>query len=142
MARIVYVNGNYLPEEQGNVSMFDRGFLFADGVYEVTPVVRGKLVDYEAHMERLARSLAEIHITGSATRAELDNMHMGLIHKNCLGERKLTPDEDYCAEEAFLTSASNFVMPITEIDGHRIGGGQPGPVARKLRELILEEAMR
>jgi D-alanine transaminase len=280
MARIVYVNGEYLPEDQGKVSMFDRGFLFADGVYEVTPVVRGRLVDYEAHMERLVRSLAEIRIAGAPTRNELDNMHMGLIHKNGLKEghiymqitrgaadrdfkfpkdakptmigftqtgqlvdnpnatvgikvitvpdlrwkrrdiksvmllgpvlgkqeayengamegwmvedgyvtegtssnayivkdntvitrglsneilagctrralfrlanehgvnvveRKFTPDEAYGAEEAFLTSASNFVMPIVEIDGHRIGGGQPGPVARKLRELILQEATR
>ncbi len=57
-------------------------------------------------------------------------------------ERKFTPDEAYGADEAFLTSASNFVMPIVDIDGHRIGGGQPGPVARKLRELFLEEATR
>ncbi len=86
MSRTVYVNGEYLPEEQGKVSMFDRGFLFADGVYEVTPVVRGKLVDYEAHMKRLVRSLAEIRITGAPTRNELDNMHMGLIQKNGLTE--------------------------------------------------------
>jgi D-alanine transaminase len=57
-------------------------------------------------------------------------------------ERKFTPGEAYGAEEAFLTSASNFVMPIVEIDGRRIGGGQPGPVARRLRELFLEEAAR
>ena len=42
-----------------------------------------------------------------------------------------TPEEAYAADEAFLTSASNFVLPIVEIDGKRIGGGQPGPVARR-----------
>ena len=47
-----------------------------------------------------------------------------------------TPEEAYAADEAFLTSASQFVMPIVEIDGKRIGGGQPGPIARKLRELV------
>ena len=52
-----------------------------------------------------------------------------------------TPDEAYAADEAFLTSASNFVMPIVEIDNKRVGGGQPGPVTRKLREMFLEEAM-
>lgn len=277
MSRIVYVNGDYLPEEQGKVSIFDRGFLFADGVYEVSAVVNGKLVDYEAHMERLVRSLGEIRIAQPVTRAELDAMHHELIKRNALSEgwiymqvtrgaadrdfkfpkdakptliaftqtgqlldnpnaaagvkvvtvqdlrwkrrdiksvmllapvlgkqmayekgafegwmvedgyvtegtssnayivkdntvitrglsheilagctrralfrlanehgvnvveRKFTPDEAYGAEEAFLTSASNFVLPITEIDGHRIGGGQPGPVARKLREIFLEE---
>jgi D-alanine transaminase len=55
-------------------------------------------------------------------------------------ERKFTPEEAYAADEAFLTSASQFVMPIVEIDGRRIGGGQPGPVVRKLRELFLKEA--
>ena len=54
-------------------------------------------------------------------------------------ERLFTPEEAYAADEAFLTSASQFVMPITEIDGHRIGGGQPGPVTRKLRELFLRK---
>jgi D-alanine transaminase len=55
-------------------------------------------------------------------------------------ERAFTAEEAYAADEAFLTSASQFVMPIVEIDGHRIGGGQPGPVARKLREIFLQEA--
>ena len=57
-------------------------------------------------------------------------------------ERLFTPDEAYDADEAFLTSASNFVMPIVEIDNKRIGGGQPGPITRKLREMFLEEAMK
>ena len=55
-------------------------------------------------------------------------------------ERKFTVEEALAADEAFLTSASQFVMPIVEIDGHRIGGGQPGPVVWKLRELFLKEA--
>ena len=55
-------------------------------------------------------------------------------------ERKFTAEEAYAADEAFLTSASQFVMPIVEIDGKRIGGGQPGPVVRKLREIFLQEA--
>jgi D-alanine transaminase len=56
-------------------------------------------------------------------------------------ERLFTPDEAYAADEAFLTSASNFVLPIVEIDQRRVGGGQPGPVTRKLREMFLEEVM-
>lgn len=46
-------NGEYLPEADAKVSIFDRGFLFADGVYEVTPIVNGRLVDYDARVERL-----------------------------------------------------------------------------------------
>jgi D-alanine transaminase len=278
MSRIAYVNGSYVPEAEAKVSIFDRGFLFADGVYEVTPVVNGKLVDYDAHMERLDRSLGELRMAWPCTKAELQVMHEELVKRNKLKEgiiymqvsrgvadrmfnfpkditsslvafpqvmtlvdnpnartgvkvvttpdirwlrrdiksvmllapvlgkqdayekgaaegwmvedgyvtegtssnayivkgdtvitrplsnrilagctrralmrlsqehgvkieeRLFTPDEAYVADEAFLTSASQFVMPITEIDGKRIGGGQPGPVARKLRELFLEEA--
>ncbi len=278
MSRIAYVNGSYLPEGEAKVSIFDRGFLFADGVYEVTPIVNGKLVDYDAHMERLDRSLNELRMAWPCSKVELRAMHVELITRNNLSEgiiymqvtrgvadrqfnfpkdaksslvafpqvmslidnpnartgvkvvttpdirwlrrdiksvmllapvlgkqeayekgasegwmvedgfvtegtssnayivkdntvitrplsnrilagctrralfrlaaehgvkieeRLFTPDEAYAADEAFLTSASQFVMPIVEIDGKRVGGGQPGPVTRKLRELFLEEA--
>ncbi len=278
MSRIAYVNGEYLPESEAKISVFDRGFLFADGVYEVTPIVNGKLVDYPAHMERLERSLSELKMAWPCTKDALKTMHEELIARNTLKEgiiymqitrgiadrmfnfpkeiksslvafpqvmslvdnpnartgvkvvttpdirwlrrdiksvmllapvlgkqeayekgaaeawmvedgkitegtssnayivkgnkvitrplsnrilagctrralfrlskehgieveeRLFTPEEAYTADEAFLTSASQFVMPIVEIDGHRIGGGQPGPVVRKLRELFLEEA--
>ncbi len=278
MARTVYVNGEYLPESEGKISIFDRGFLFADGVYEVTAVVNGRLVDYDPHMERLERSLRELRMGWPCTKDELRAMYLEMIRRNALTEgiiymqvtrgaadrtfnfpkdakptliaftqvmklvdnpnavtgvkvittpdlrwarrdiktvmllapvlgkqeayekgahegwmiedgyvtegtssnayivkdgrvitrglsnailagctrralfrlakeqgveieeRAFTADEAYAADEAFLTSASQFVMPIVEIDGHRIGGGQPGPVVRKLRELFLKEA--
>ncbi len=279
MNRTVYINGSYVPEEQGKISIFDRGFLFADGVYEVTAVVHGKLVDYAAHMERLERSLSELEMAWPCSKDELHAMHLEMIKRNTLDEgwiymqvtrgvadrdfkfpkdakptliaftqtkklinnidaakgvavitvpdirwarrdvktvmllapvlgkqaaakagcaeawmvedgkvtegtssnayivkngkvvtrglsnsilagctrralfrlsnehgieieeRAFTPDEAYDADEAFLTSASNFVLPIVEIDGCRIGGGQPGPVSRKLREIFLKEAI-
>jgi len=279
MSRVVYVNGSYVPEEQGKISIFDRGFLFADGIYEVTAVVKARLVDYDAHMERLERSLREIRLDWPCSKEELKAMHLDMVKRNnldegwiymqitrgsadrdfkfpkgvkptliaftqakklvdnpdavrgvsvitvpdirwarrdiksvmllapvlgkqaayeagafeawmvedgkitegtssnayivkdgkvitrglsnsilagctrralfrlakekgvTLEERAFTPDEAYAADEAFLTSASNFVMPIVEIDNKRVGGGQPGPVTRKLREMFLEEAM-
>ena len=269
-----------MPENEGKVSIFDRGFLFADGVYEVTAVIGRKFVDYDAHMERLDRSLRELAMAWPCSKAELRQMHEELVKRNKLDEgiiymqvtrgaadrdfrfpkdaksslvaftqvqklvdnpyaaagvkvvtipdirwarrdiksvmllapvlgkqrafeqgafegwmvedgkitegtssnayivkdgkvvtrplsnailagctrralfrlakehdvaieeRLFTPDEAYQADEAFLTSASSFVLPIVEIDGKRIGGGQPGPVARKLREIYLEEATR
>ncbi len=279
MGRIVYVNGKYLPEEQGKISIFDRGFLFADGIYEVTAVIHGRLIDYAPHMERLERSLQEVRMGWPCSKDDLKIMHMEMIKRNKLDqgwiymqitrgaadrdfkfpkdvkptlvaftqeknlidnpdaargvkvitvpdirwarrdiksvmllapvlgkqaayeagafeawmiedgmvtegtssnayivkdgkvvtrglsnrilagctrrslfrlakeqgveieERAFSAAEVYGADEAFLTSASNFVLPITEIDGHRIGGGQPGPVTRKLREMFLQEAM-
>ncbi len=58
--RTVYVNGDYLPETEAKVSIFDRGFLMADGVYEVTSVLGGKLIDFDGHLKRLERSLSEL----------------------------------------------------------------------------------
>ena len=86
MGRIVYVNGAYVPEEEAKISIFDRGFIFADGIYEVSAVINGKLVDYDAHMERLKRSLGEIRISGAPDRAALDDMHRQLIARNRLHE--------------------------------------------------------
>ena len=58
MSRIVYLNGQYLSEDQAQVSIFDRGFLMADGIYEVTAVLDGKLADFPTHsaIAVLARS--------------------------------------------------------------------------------------
>ncbi|NCO86752.1 MAG: D-amino-acid transaminase [Rhodobacterales bacterium] len=284
MTRTVYVNGDYLPEDQARVSVFDRGFLMADGVYEVTSVLGGKLVDFDGHMVRLARSLAELDLAAPATPEELLAIHRELLRLNdvtdgmvylqitrgapadrdfafpdpavtpstlvlftqskpgladsplartgikvisiedirwgrrdiktvqllypsmgkmmakkagCddawmvedghvtegtsnnayivrgktivtrhLGneilagitraavlrfareaqmqveERAFTIDEARAADEAFVTSATTFVMPVVEIDGTPVGAGTPGPVARRLREIYLEESRK
>ena len=62
MSRIAYVSGRYLPQSVASVSIEDRGYQFADGVYEVMAVHRGKLLDRELHLKRLERSLAELRI--------------------------------------------------------------------------------
>jgi len=280
MSRICYVNGQYLPENDAKISIFDRGFLFGDGVYEVTPIVNSRLVDFDAHIERLGRSLGELKMAWPRTKDEIRAMHHELVKRNDLNEgmiymqvtrgvadrmfnfpkditstiiaftqkaalvdnpyartgikvittpdirwgrrdiktvmllapvlgkqaaveagvtdawmvqdgkitegtsnnafivkdgkvitrplsndilpgctrralfrlakeqgvqieeRLFTPEEAYEADEAFITSASQFVMPVTEIDGKRIGGGQPGPISRKMRDLFLEEAQK
>ena len=63
--RTIYLNGKYIPETEGKVSVFDRGFLFSDSVYEVVSVLDGKLVDFGGHVRRLARSLGELGIKGA-----------------------------------------------------------------------------
>jgi len=62
LTRIVYLNGDWLPEADAKVSIFDRGFLFADAIYEVTGVVDGKLLEYPGHAARLQRSTTELGI--------------------------------------------------------------------------------
>ena len=82
MSRTVYVNGDYVPEEEAKISVFDRGFPMADAVYEVTTVVDGKLIDYPAHMERLERSLDELDMAEPEQMADLLEIHRELIRLN------------------------------------------------------------
>ena len=62
MTRIVYLNGEYLPADEAKVSIFDRGYIFGDGVYEVVPVFEGSVVDKAYFLERLDRSLSQIRL--------------------------------------------------------------------------------
>ena len=283
MSRIVYVNGHYVPEEEASISVFDRGFLFADGVYEVTSVLDGKLLDFEGHATRLKRSLDELRMAAPVTGDELLTIHRELLDRNQLvegtiylqitrgsegdrdfvfpnpdevpstlvlftqaksianspaaakgmkiisvpdlrwarrdiktvqllypsmgkmmakaagmddawmiedghvtegtsnnayivkggkiitrhlsneilhgitraavlrfareaqmevEERAFTIDEAKSADEAFITSASAFVMPVVEIDEAPLGDGAPGPVATRLREIYLDESLK
>ena len=280
MSRTVYVNGDYVPEEEARISVFDRGFLFADAVYEVTSVIGGRLIDFEGHCARLRRSLAELDMPSPATDEELLAIHRALVERNAVEEgmvylqvtrgaadrdfaypaepvpslvlftqakalvdnpaaergmdvitipderwgrrdiktvqllypsmgkmaakaagaadawmvqdghvtegtsnnayivtggrivtrglgheilagitraavlrfareaqmqveeRAFTPEEAKGADEAFVTSASTFVMPVVRIDGEPVGDGAPGPVSRRLREIYLDEARR
>jgi D-alanine transaminase len=82
MSRIVYLNGVYVPEEKAKVSVFDRAFLFGDGVYEVTAVLDRKLVDFQPHLARLDRSLKEIALTAPLSHAELRRLHKELVARN------------------------------------------------------------
>ncbi len=284
MTRTVYVNGTYLPEDQATVSIFDRGFLMADGVYEVTTVIDGKLIDFDGHLTRLDRSLRELDMTNPMPREDWLAMHRALVEHNALDqgliylqvtrgapgdrdfvypdpdttaptvvaftqanpklvdspkaakgirvaliddlrwgrrdiktvqllypsmgkmmairagcddawmvqdgevtegtsnnayiikdgriltralsndilhgitraavlrfareaqmpveERGFTPDEARAADEAFVTSASTFVMPVVEIDGTPVGSGAPGPLTTRLREIYIEESRK
>jgi len=284
MSRTVYVNGEYLPEEEAKVSIFDRGFLMADGVYEVTSVLGGKLLEFEGHAARLERSLIELDMACPVTKEELLEINRELVRLNeidegmvylqitrgsagdrdfvfpdpekvpstivmftqskpglanapaakvgikvisiddirwgrrdiktvqllypsmgkmmakaagcddawmvddgvvtegtsnnayivkggkiitrnlsndilhgitrssvlryakeaqmTVEERGFSIDEAQNADEAFVTSASAFVMPVVEIDGAKIGDGVPGKVATRLREIYLEESMK
>ncbi|SHI83220.1 D-amino-acid transaminase [Wenxinia saemankumensis] len=283
MTRTVYVNGDYLPEGEAKVSVFDRGFLMADGVYEVTSVLGGRLIDFDGHAARLDRSLTELGMTMPMAAEDLRGIHRELVARNGvedgmvylqitrgapadrdfayppqdtpqtvvlftqnkpgladspaartgirvisiddrrwgrrdiktvqllypsmgkmmakaagaddawmvedghvtegtsnnayivaggtivtrdLGdhilsgitraavlrfareaqmkveERAFTIAEAQAADEAFITSASTFVMPVVAIDGAPIGDGTPGPVARRLREIYFEESRK
>lgn len=80
--RTVYVNGEYLPEDQARVSVFDRGFLMADAVYEVVSVLDARILDFQGHMTRLARSLNELAIANPLSEEEYLAIHRELVTRN------------------------------------------------------------
>ena len=71
MPRQAYVNGRYVPHGAAAVHIEDRGYQFADGVYEVVPVIQGTLVDEDPHLDRLERSLSELRIGMPMSRTAL-----------------------------------------------------------------------
>lgn len=86
MSRTVFLNAVYCPEEEAKISIFDRGLLFAEGVYEVTGVLDGKLVEFAPHMARLDRSLGELGMPKPHSTEELLEVHRELVHRNAVEE--------------------------------------------------------
>ena len=86
MTRTVYLNGTYCPEDEAKVSIFDRGLLFADGVYEVVGVLDGKLMNFAAHMSRLDRSLGELRLPKPLSTDEILAVLRELVRLNGLDE--------------------------------------------------------
>ncbi|MGD9659468.1 MAG: D-amino-acid transaminase [Methylocystis sp.] len=86
MSDIAYVNGAYLPLSEARVSILDRGFLFADGVYEVAAVIGGRLIDNDAHLSRLENSLRELRIENPPPTRTIANVESELVARNGLNE--------------------------------------------------------
>jgi D-alanine transaminase len=84
MPRYAYVNGRYVPHERATVHIEDRGYQFADGIYEVVPVAAGRLVDEAPHLDRLERSLSELRIAMPMTRRALELVSHELLRRNGL----------------------------------------------------------
>jgi len=81
---IAYVNGSFMPLSEAKVSILDRGFLFADGIYEVSAVLDGKLVDNDSHLARLERSVGEISLKLPESRERIIEIQKELIQRNKL----------------------------------------------------------
>ncbi len=86
MSRIAYVNGRYVPHAHAMVHVEDRGYQFADGVYEVCEVRDGKLVDERRHMERLQRSLSELRIAMPMATNSLRVVLREVVRQNLVGD--------------------------------------------------------
>lgn len=84
MSRIAYVNGRYVPHSEAMVHVEDRGYQFADGVYEVAAVIGGKLIDEDPHLDRLDRSLRELRIASPMARPALKVVMREVVRRNRL----------------------------------------------------------
>ena len=82
MDQVAYVNGSFVPLSEAKVSILDRGFLFADGIYEVSAVLDGKLVDNASHLARLERSVGEISLKLPETIERITEIQKELIVRN------------------------------------------------------------
>jgi D-alanine transaminase len=82
--QIAYVNGSFVPLSEAKVSVLDRGFLFADGIYEVAAVLEGKLIDNASHLARLQRSVGEIALELPETLDRIQEVQKELITRNNL----------------------------------------------------------
>src|SRR5271170_3160141 len=84
LEKIAYVNGSFVPMSEAKVSILDRGFLFADGIYEVAAVLEGKLIDNTSHLARLKRSVGEIALELPETIDRIQQIQKDLIARNDL----------------------------------------------------------
>ena len=79
---VVFLNGDYLPQEQARISPMDRGFLFGDGIYEVIPSSDGRMVGFSHHIERMNRGLRAIHIERPHSAQAWRQICAGLLERN------------------------------------------------------------
>ncbi|NPV21780.1 D-amino-acid transaminase [Bradyrhizobium aeschynomenes] len=86
MDPIAYVNGAFVPLSEAKVSVLDRGFLFADGIYEVAAVLDGKLVDSASHLARLERSVGEIGLALPESLSRIEELQKELVARNELDQ--------------------------------------------------------
>jgi D-alanine transaminase len=84
LEKIAYVNGSFVPLADAKVSILDRGFLFADGIYEVAAVLDGKLIDNASHLARLERSVGEIQLALPETLERIQEIQKELVARNNL----------------------------------------------------------
>lgn len=158
MKRTVYLNGSYLPEDEAKISIFDRAVLFGDAIYEVAGVIDGKLIDFDALMIDSDGYITECGATSFfivrddllLTRPLDNEILPGVTRKAVIAlcnthgirliETRFLLEDALKADEAFISGASSYVLPVVAIDDQVIGHGTPGPWFKKLHEIYIEHA--
>ena len=142
--RTVYVNGEYLPENEAKVSVFDRAFLMADGVYEVTSVLGGKLIDFDGHLARLERSLNELDMQKPEAFDDLLEIHRELVRVNEItdGLVYLQVTRGAAADRDFAFPDPDEVKPTLVLFTQSKPGLADSPAAKKGMKVISIEDIR
>lgn len=121
---IAYLNGSYLPLAETRVSVLDRGFLFADGIYEVAAVIEGRLIDSASHLARLERSASALDIALPLPLAEVEAAQKELVRRNAMAEgmvylqltRGAAETRDFLAPADLAPTLVMFVQPKAFLD--------------------------
>jgi D-alanine transaminase len=142
--RTVYVNGEYMPENEATISIFDRGFLMADGVYEVTSVLDGKLIDFDGHAVRLERSLSELDMRNPISKEDLLEVHRELVGTNEINEGliylQITRGSD--GDRDFAFPDPETTVPTIVLFTQNKPGMADSPAAKKGAKVISIEDIR
>jgi D-alanine transaminase len=107
---IAYVNGAFVPLSEAKVSVLDRGFLFADGIYEVAAVLDGKLIDNASHLARLQRSVGEIALALPESLERIQEIERELVKRNNLVNGMV-----YLEVTRGADSGRDFAFPKTNV---------------------------
>ncbi len=130
MKRTVYLNGEYLLEDEAKISIFDRGVLFGDAIYEVGGVIDGKIISFESHMARYHRSLAELQIPKPLSEGEVLAAFRKLIELNGIEEGLVymeitrgTADRDFVWQEGLKPTVFMFTQQKTDDENFKVKTG-------------------
>ena len=123
MKRTVYLNGDYLPEDEAKISIFDRAVLFGDAIYEVAGVIDGKLIDFDSHMQRYYRSLGELDIPVPLDRDQVLSAFRKLVELNQVSEGMVymqvtrgEADRDFVWQGELIPTVFMFTQQKLSID--------------------------
>lgn len=121
--RTVYLNGQYVPETEAKVSIFDRGYLMADAVYEYTAVIGGKLIDFPGHLKRLQLSLSSLGYDYEVNEEQMLALHRRLVELNSIDVGGVyiqvsrgVADRDFVFPKALEPSIMAFTQDINFLD--------------------------
>ncbi|WP_119255192.1 D-amino-acid transaminase [Shinella zoogloeoides] len=130
MGRIVYIHGQFVPEEEARIGLFDRGFLFGDAIYEVTAVIDGRMIDNDLHLARLERSVGELAIPLPLPLEEIAAVQTELMARNGLRDGTIylhvsrgEADRDFLYSDALAPRLVGFTQAkvLTGTKGQREG---------------------